>query len=188
VITVAAPKTLYRFTRPDDGRVVFVEKGGRQVRWATFGLYEGRGWLHLGYSAQEDFAKARSAGRGTNPYGTEYTAVPMTVVTAEERDAESAQKEEESSTRTLVAYVNMINPRVGIVEITGLSGRDFPDMPQARVGYDEGQRQWYADDLDHGIRYRNTLNLVVIAYIKRLSQVGLGFDPKAVDIRISREY
>ena len=96
---MSTEKTIYRFVHPTTGRIHFVEKGGKKVLWATFIDFgkEGNarlhrpqpeGFVHVGFSGQADFAKASKAARGTNPYGQDYTAVALTPVTAEERDAE----------------------------------------------------------------------------------------------------
>lgn len=195
---MATQKTIYRFTRPDNGKVVFVEKGGRPVRWATFGLFTD-GWQWIGYSSAEEFTKAARAGRGTNPYASEYTAVPLTVVSAEERDAERnptpapttpdvATQSTESTETQAVAYVDMIEPRRGLILVTGVPG--FTDSPQGRIGYDEDRRAWFVDDQDENgiIVYRSSRNVAITAYLQHLSNAREHFNPKDVKIKISREY
>lgn len=182
-------KMIYRFIRPDNGKVVFAEKGGRAVRWATFALFSD-GWAWVGYSSQEDFAKASKAARGTNPYASEYTAVPLTVVTPQERDAElnpsPVLEKTQTSARTPVAHVDMLESRRGLILVSGLS--NFTESPQGRIGYDEGQRAWFVDDDENGIVYRAKCNTAITAYIGKLSRMGEMFDPKSVTIEINREY
>ncbi len=87
-----AQKTIYRTVHPTTGEVLFLEKGGRFVLWATYMEFHSkpeRGFVHVGFSSQADYKKACSAARSSNPHAKAYNASPVTVVTAEERDAET---------------------------------------------------------------------------------------------------
>lgn len=88
---MASKKTIYRTVHPETGQVFFPEKGGKLMQWATYiDFGQGEGLVHVGYSNQQGYDKASRAAKGTNPYGKRYDASPVTVVTAEERDAELA--------------------------------------------------------------------------------------------------
>ena len=77
---MAAKKTTYRTIHPTTREEITFIKGGRAIRWATWGDFnDGRGFQHLGYSSQEEYAKALKAPRSTNPYVTRYQATPATI-------------------------------------------------------------------------------------------------------------
>ncbi|MFE6639524.1 hypothetical protein ACFVFT_38580 [Streptomyces tendae] len=78
---MASAKTTYRTIHPSTGKEVTFTKGGRPVRWITWGDFgKGEGFVHFGYSSQEPYAKAVRAPRSTNPYAKRYEATPATVV------------------------------------------------------------------------------------------------------------
>ncbi|QFG13312.1 hypothetical protein SEA_GILGAMESH_120 [Streptomyces phage Gilgamesh] len=78
---MASAKTTYRTIHPSTGEEVTFTKGGRPIRWITWGDFgKGEGFVHFGYSSQEPYAKAVRAPRSTNPYAERYEATPATVV------------------------------------------------------------------------------------------------------------
>lgn len=92
---MATKKTIYRTVHPETGEVFFPEKGGKPMAWATYlDFGKGEGLVHVGYSNQQGYDKALQSARGANRNCKRWEAVPMTVVTAEERDAELAAQEQ----------------------------------------------------------------------------------------------
>ncbi|MEU2969005.1 hypothetical protein ABZ687_29010 [Streptomyces ardesiacus] len=78
---MASAKTTYRTVHPGTGEEVTFTKGGRPIRWITWGDFgKGEGFVHFGYSSQVPYAKAVRAPRSTNPYAERYEATPATVV------------------------------------------------------------------------------------------------------------
>ncbi|MEW1761632.1 hypothetical protein AB0393_34680 [Streptomyces cyaneofuscatus] len=80
---MASTKTTYSTTHPTTGKTVTFTKGGRPIRWITWADL-GDGFVHFGFSSQEDYKKAVRAPRSTNPYATRYEATAATVVDAEQ--------------------------------------------------------------------------------------------------------
>ncbi|MFB7403433.1 hypothetical protein ACFCZR_24975 [Streptomyces rubiginosohelvolus] len=87
---MASTKTTYSTTHPATGEPVTFTKGGRPVRWITWGDL-GNGFVHFGFSSQEEYKKAVRAPRSSNPYATRYEATAATVV--EDKPAEQIQQE-----------------------------------------------------------------------------------------------
>ncbi|WP_411147450.1 hypothetical protein [Streptomyces sp. A30] len=76
---MASAKTTYRTIHPETNEEVAFTKGGRPIRWITWGDL-GKGLVHFGYSSQETYEKAVKAPRSSNPYATRYEATAATVV------------------------------------------------------------------------------------------------------------
>ncbi|MEU3137005.1 hypothetical protein ABZ691_30080 [Streptomyces sp. NPDC006854] len=87
---MASTKTTYSTTHPTTGKPVTFTKGGRPIRWITWGDL-GSGFVHIGFSSQEDYKKAVRAPRSSNPYASRYEATAATVV--EDKPAEQPQQE-----------------------------------------------------------------------------------------------
>ncbi|MEU0427465.1 hypothetical protein ABZ235_28365 [Streptomyces canus] len=90
---MASTKTTYRTIHPETGEEVTFTKGGRLIRWITWGDL-GKGLVHFGYSSQETYAKAVKAPRSSNPYASWYEATPATVIEDETPTAEPVAAEE----------------------------------------------------------------------------------------------
>lgn len=86
---MASTKTTYSTTHPTTGEPVTFTKGGRPVRWITWADF-GNGFVHAGFSSQDEHKKAVRAPRSTNPYATRYEATAATVV--EDKPAEQPQE------------------------------------------------------------------------------------------------
>ncbi|MFD8118679.1 hypothetical protein [Streptomyces microflavus] len=80
---MASTKTTYRTTHPSSDREFTVTKGGRPVRWITWADF-GDGFVHAGYSTQEEYQKAVRAPRSSNPHAQRYEATAATVVETEQ--------------------------------------------------------------------------------------------------------
>ncbi|MFI7301332.1 hypothetical protein ACWCY6_17885 [Streptomyces sp. 900105755] len=76
---MARTKTTYRTIHPETNEEVTFTKGGRPIRWITWGDL-GKGLVHFGYSSQETYEKAVKAPRSSNPYAKRYEATAATVV------------------------------------------------------------------------------------------------------------
>ncbi|MCX4657297.1 hypothetical protein AB0N79_38695 [Streptomyces microflavus] len=76
-------KTTYRTTHPSSDREFTVTKGGRPVRWITWADF-GDGFVHAGYSSQEEYKRAVRAPRSSNPHAKRYEATAATVVETEQ--------------------------------------------------------------------------------------------------------
>ncbi|MEU4998263.1 hypothetical protein [Streptomyces sp. NPDC021622] len=82
---MASTKTTYTTKHPETGATYTAERGGKPIKWLTWiDFGGGEGFVHIGYSAQDDYAKAVKAPRGTNPYGERYEATPAQTVAAEQ--------------------------------------------------------------------------------------------------------
>ncbi|MFJ8763161.1 hypothetical protein [Streptomyces cyaneofuscatus] len=93
---MASSKTTYRTTRPGTGAEFTVAKGGRLIRWITWADF-GDGFVHAGFSSQEEHKKAVRAPRSTNPHAKRYAATPATAITAE-KPAEQPQQADPTPT------------------------------------------------------------------------------------------
>ncbi|MEI5099013.1 hypothetical protein RB200_10685 [Streptomyces sp. PmtG] len=80
---MASTKTTYTTTHPETGKPYTAERGGKPVKWLTWADF-GKGLVHIGFSAQDDYAKAVKAPRGTNPYALRYEATAAQPVEAEQ--------------------------------------------------------------------------------------------------------
>lgn len=80
---MASTRTTYSTSHPTTGEPVTFTKGGRPIRWITWGDL-GDGFVHFGFSSQEEYKKAVRAPRSTNPYASRYEATAATVVDAEQ--------------------------------------------------------------------------------------------------------
>ncbi|WP_399554032.1 hypothetical protein [Streptomyces anulatus] len=87
---MASTKTTYSTTHPTTGETVTFTKGGRPIQWITWGDL-GNGFVHFGFSSQEEYKKALRAPRSSNPHATRYEATAATVV--EDKPAEQPQHE-----------------------------------------------------------------------------------------------
>ncbi|MFG2512618.1 hypothetical protein [Streptomyces sp. NPDC048584] len=85
---MARTKTTYRTIHPETNEEVTFTKGGRPIRWITWGDL-GKGLVHFGYSSQETYAKAVKAPRSSNPYAKRYEATAATVVEDETPTAQA---------------------------------------------------------------------------------------------------
>ncbi|WP_181803221.1 hypothetical protein [Streptomyces shenzhenensis] len=90
---MARTKTTYRTIHPETNEEVTFTKGGRSIRWITWGDL-GKGLVHFGYSSQETYAKAVKAPRSSNPYAKRYEATSATVVEDETPTVEPVAAEE----------------------------------------------------------------------------------------------
>ncbi|MFG2650946.1 hypothetical protein [Streptomyces sp. NPDC048436] len=90
---MASTKTTYTTKHPETGGTVTAEKGGKPIQWFTW-IDLGKGLVHIGYSAQADYAKAVKAPRSTNPYGLRYEATPAQPV----EEGEPAEVEQTAPT------------------------------------------------------------------------------------------
>lgn len=82
---MASKKTTYTTKHPETGETYTAERGGKPIKWLTWiDFGSGEGFVHIGYSTQDDYAKAVKAPRGTNPYGVRYEATPAQPVEAEQ--------------------------------------------------------------------------------------------------------
>ncbi|MFI6142374.1 hypothetical protein ACIBCC_29810 [Streptomyces griseus] len=86
---MASTKTTYSTTHPTTGETVTFTKGGRRILWITWGDL-GKGFVHFGFSSQEEYKKAVRAPRSSNPYASRYEATAATVV--EDKPAEQPQQ------------------------------------------------------------------------------------------------
>ncbi|MET8732236.1 hypothetical protein ABZV81_34450 [Streptomyces parvus] len=87
---MASTKTTYSTTHPATGEQVTFTKGGRPIRWITWGDL-GKGFVHFGFSSQNEYKKALRAPRSSNPYASRYEATAATVV--ENKPAEQPHHE-----------------------------------------------------------------------------------------------
>jgi hypothetical protein len=124
--------TTYTTTNPQTGETITVEKGGRAVRWATWADF-GNGFVHLGYSSTDTYAKAIRAGKSNNHYALAYDATELTEVVetveevveevveiapaAEAAELEIVEIAAETETAELVVTVDMQSPTAGIAVI-----------------------------------------------------------------------
>ncbi|MGW2496181.1 hypothetical protein ACWCV2_16985 [Streptomyces pseudogriseolus] len=126
---MASAKTTYRTTHPSTNEEVTFTKGGRPVRWITWGDFDnGEGFVHFGYSSQEEYAKAVKAPRSTNPYAKRYEATPATVVEDETPTAAPAAEEAEEP---------QPQPRTEIKDSSQLAEGDIVRDHGMRVRLDE---------------------------------------------------
>lgn len=88
---MASAKTTYRTTHPGTNEEVTFTKGGRPIRWITWGDF-GNGFVHFGYSSQETYEKALKAPRSTNPYAKQYEVTPATAVEDEKPAVQAPAK------------------------------------------------------------------------------------------------
>ncbi|MFI9078723.1 hypothetical protein ACIGW8_19980 [Streptomyces sioyaensis] len=137
---MASTKTTYRTIHPGTNKEVTFTKGGRPIRWITWGDFDnGEGFVHFGYSSQETYAKAVKAPRSTNPYAKRYEATPATVVedetpTAAPTDEPVAAEEPQERPMRAGLTVTPDSPRPGemklIVELDGdMIGVIFDESP-----------------------------------------------------------
>ncbi|MFF8789151.1 hypothetical protein [Streptomyces sp. NPDC015125] len=138
---MASTKTTYRTTHPGTNEEVTFTKGGRPIRWITWGDF-GDGFVHFGYSSQETYEKAVKAPRSTNPYAKRYEATPATVV--EDETPTGAAAAEKAGERPMRAGLTVTpdSPRPGEmklnVELDGeMIGVVFDESPAklARGGF-----------------------------------------------------
>lgn len=80
---MASIKTTYTTKHPETGETYTAEKGGRPIKWITW-IDFGKGFVHAGYSTQDDYAKAVKAPRSSNPYGVRYEATAAQPIEAEQ--------------------------------------------------------------------------------------------------------
>ncbi|MCD9903199.1 hypothetical protein LUR56_31100 [Streptomyces sp. MT29] len=114
---MATAKTTYRTVHPGTGKEVTFTKGGRPVRWITWGDL-GKGFVHFGFSSQEEYKKAVRAPRSSNPYATRYEATEATVADTEqpaEQPEPTTPAAEVTEARTMRAGLTVTpdSPRAG---------------------------------------------------------------------------
>ncbi|MGP3776995.1 hypothetical protein ACTWJ8_39800 (plasmid) [Streptomyces sp. SDT5-1] len=107
---MTAAQTTYSTKHPETGERVTFTKGGRPARWVTWGDFgQGEGFQHIGFSAQEDYAKAVRAPRSTNPHAARYEATEATAVEkAPAEDAEQAPAPAAAPRKVRLQYVGWV--------------------------------------------------------------------------------
>ncbi|MFI1532139.1 hypothetical protein [Streptomyces griseus] len=140
---MASTKTTYSTTHPATGETVTFTKGGRPIRWITWGDL-GNGLVHFGFSSQEEYKKALRAPRSTNPYASRYEATAATVV--EDEPAEQPQQ------KTDPAPVAEEAPAPAVAPDEVAEALDRIAVAHSRVAPDDGP-QYLPEVLVHLLTY-----------------------------------
>ncbi|MFB6700261.1 hypothetical protein [Streptomyces rubiginosohelvolus] len=154
---MASTKTTYSTTHPTTGEPVTFTKGGRPIRWITWGDL-GNGFVHFGFSSQEEYKKALRAPRSSNPYASRYEATAAMVV--EDKPAEQPQQENDPTPVAVEAPDPVVTPaevaelldRIATAhaDIVGNEGPQY--LSDVVVQHEAHGLSWRADDAAFGAR------------------------------------
>jgi len=90
----------------------------------------------------------------------------------------------DTTTRTVIAHVDLTAPGRGIILVTGTAASESPQALLGRNG-----KRFYVEDSEWGITVdRSSRDSAVRAYLRELSHRYLGFNTRTVEIIVSRDY
>ncbi|MFJ2225633.1 hypothetical protein ACIOFY_37025 [Streptomyces anulatus] len=154
---MASTKTTYSTTHPTTGETVTFAKGGRPILWITWADFSD-GFVHAGFSSQEEHKRAVRAPRSTNPYAKRYEATAATVV--EDKPAEQPQQEADPTPVAEEASAPLVTPaevadlldRIATAH-AGIVGNEGPQyLSETVVQHEAHGLSWRADDAAFGAR------------------------------------
>ncbi|MEU2099885.1 hypothetical protein ABZ741_37035 [Streptomyces globisporus] len=140
---MASTKTTYSTTHPTTGKPVTFTKGGRRILWITWADF-GDGFVHAGFSSQDEHKKAVRAPRSSNPYATRYEATAATAI--EDKPAEQPQHEADPTPAAEEAPAPVVTP----AEVA--EALDRIAVAHSRVAPD-GQAEYLPEVLVHLLTY-----------------------------------